>query len=537
MIVLVCLVVLLGGCGIASTADEAAPPTVAATSAPALAAAAAEPTLRPTATPRATATPSPMAVRATPVPTPAPWADAIAASSIVDVICPQHVAAIGVRCQRATLPENDEDPANGRTVELLLATVESEDALDIGPVVYLQGGPGGGGAEFAQYFVNQSLHLIFVDQRGTGASVPSLDCPEVDDDYVASQALGYAVAAEDLYLEGEAACADRLRADGIDLSQFTTEQAADDIALLREVLGLPEWTVWGSSYGTRLGLALMRDHPEGVRAAVLDSVLPHQVDFFAGIPTTARRSLDALVASCAASEQCADDYGDLDALIDDTARQLDADPVVITATRPVSGESIPVLVDGGAFMSLLFDQLYVMGSIPLLPSLIERSSTGDLDDLVQRVVDRNDPEGLVFSEGLYFTTWCSDEVPFNDPDADEMVLSDETAAFRSAHEHDMAEHCELWDVAAADPVVDEPVVSDIPTLLFAGGFDPITPALYADLAAATLPNSKVVVMPNHGHGMFTPCPTGLMIVFLQEPDLIADLDTECAETVGPITWR
>ena len=475
-------------------------------------------------------------LRSSPTPTVVPRAASLAVSSIVDTECPPDVAADGVVCKRAILPEDDQHPGNGRTVKLLLAIVDSGDPLEIGPVVYLQGGPGAGGAEVAKYFVNQSLHLIFVDQRGTGFSSPSLDCPETDDDYPNAMALGQTVAATDRYLAGEQACADRLRNAGVDLSQFTTEQNADDIALLRELLGFPTWTLWGSSYGTRLGLAIMRDHPTGVRAAVLDSVLPHQVDFFAGIPTTARRALDVVIDDCVASVPCADRYGDLDGLIDSTAQLLDADPVVVTATRPVSGDALPVLVDGAMFMSFLFDQLYVMGSIPLLPSMIERASNRDLEDLVQRVVDRNDPESFVFSEGLYFTTWCSDEVPFTDPDADEVVLADETSAFRRAHEYDLAEHCDRWAVESADVLEDEAVVSDIPTLLFAGRFDPITPPDYAELAAATLANSKVVVMPNHGHGMFTPCPTGLMTVFLQQPDRVAELDTECSETVPPITW-
>lgn len=530
------LVVLATSCGGGDAEELTQQVTPAATAVPATATVVPDPTATAAATTAPTSEPTPTA-SPTATPTVASRADVLAAASVVDIDCPAEVAANGVACQRATLPEDDEDPGNGRRVELLLATVDTGDPLDIGPVVYLQGGPGGGGAEFAKFFVNQSLHLIFVDQRGTGASRPALDCPEIDDDYETTMALGRSEAASSQYLVAEQACADRLREEGVDASQFTTEQNADDIALLREVLDIEEWTVWGSSYGTRLALTVLRDHPEGIRAAVLDSVLPHQVDFFAGIPTTARRSLDAVIDGCVADASCVERYGDLDERIDATAEQLDVEPVVVDASRPVSRSAMPVLVDGGTFLSLLFDQLYVKSSIAELPSLIDRASRGELDDLVQRVVDRNDPEVNAFSEGLYFTTWCSDEVPFNDRDADEAVLAGETAAFRSAHEHDMAEHCDVWDVDAADPVEDEAVESEVPTLLFAGGFDPITPPDYAELAASTLTNSKVVVMPNHGHGMFTPCPTGLMVVFLQDPERVADLDTTCAETVPAITWN
>jgi len=522
-----------GGGGVEQAVEEASTAAASTVVAPR-----ATPTLEPepTAVPRSTPTSSP-----TPVPIPTPTVvtreAVLAASSIADIECPLEVAATGVSCKQATLPEDDEDPGNGRRVELLLAIVDSGDPLDIGPVVYLQGGPGGGGAEFAKYFVNQSLHVIFVDQRGTGASLPSLDCDEIDEEYVAIAAMGAGEIADDRYLAAEAACAERLRSAGVDLSQFTSEQNADDIALLRELLDFPEWSLWGSSYGTRLALTVLRDHPQGVRAAVLDSVLPPQVDFFAGIPETARRSLDAVIDGCAAAASCRDRYGDLGELIDSTAEALDAEPIMVEAQRPDSGATVSVLVDGGTFHNLLFSQLYVMTSIPELPSMIDLASQGDLDDLVQQVIDRYDPEVNRFSEGLYFTTWCSDGLPFHDPESDEAILAGELAAFRAAHEQDIAADCEVWDVAAADPVEAQSVTSSVPTLLFGGGYDPITPPDYAMQAAASLANSKVVVMPNHGHGMFTPCPTGLMTVFLQDPDRVADLDTTCAETVGPITWQ
>ncbi|NIT65351.1 MAG: alpha/beta hydrolase, partial [Gemmatimonadetes bacterium] len=60
--------------------------------------------------------------------------------------------------------------------------------------------------------------------------------------------------------------------------------------------------------------------------------------------------------------------------------------------------------------------------------------------------------------------------------------------------------CELWQSGAADPVENQAVSSDIPTLVLGGEFDPITPPQYGRQAAATLPNSFFFQYPGLGHG-------------------------------------
>ncbi|NJL49951.1 MAG: hypothetical protein HC929_24355 [Leptolyngbyaceae cyanobacterium SM2_5_2] len=43
------------------------------------------------------------------------------------------------------------------------------------------------------------------------------------------------------------------------------------------------------------------------------------------------------------------------------------------------------------------------------------------------------------------------------------------------------QQCDIWNVPAIDPAMREPVVSDVPALLFNGNFDPITPRPMAKL--------------------------------------------------------
>jgi hypothetical protein len=63
--------------------------------------------------------------------------------------------------------------------------------------------------------------------------------------------------------------------------------------------------------------------------------------------------------------------------------------------------------------------------------------------------------------------------------------------------------CRMWSVKQADPSVKQPLVSDIPTLVLEGEFDPVTPPEYGRLVASHLPNSTFYNFPNAGHNVVT----------------------------------
>ncbi len=62
---------------------------------------------------------------------------------------------------------------------------------------------------------------------------------------------------------------------------------------LRRALGVAQIDLLGASYGSLLGLTVLKNHPEGIRAAVLDSVVPLAVRV--SRPEALDRSLRTLV--------------------------------------------------------------------------------------------------------------------------------------------------------------------------------------------------------------------------------------------------
>ena len=168
----------------------------------------------------------------------------------------------------------------GRTIRLLVAKYparSSEKRAD--PVVYLAGGPG----DIAPLEVNgliaadfiRDRDILVVSQRGTMFSEPALTCAPIDN--VNRELLSlrfYSEATERAHLAATEACHRELAATGADLSAYNSTESAADFADLRKALGIAVSNVYGTSYGSYLAQTLIRDHPEGIRSVVLDSVLP-----------------------------------------------------------------------------------------------------------------------------------------------------------------------------------------------------------------------------------------------------------------------
>lgn len=423
-----------------------------------------------------------------------------------------------------TVPEDDRFP-DGPTIEIAVAEISGSAALGTTPLVFLNGGPGAPTLRYLDSFPPGGLPTVLIDQRGTGLSRPSLVCPEIDElDPVFAQIESRDTTYDDLYRDATAQCRDRLEAEGVNVAAFTTENLADDVALIRRALGYEEWDVWGASYGTRVALTLMRDHPEGIRSVLLDSSFPHPVDFWAEFPVNADRAIRHLIDSCAASESCSAAYGDLGGLIEAAVAGLDEQPVSVRAVPPDSAEPVDYLIDGPGLYGLIFEMLYVTDWIPELPLLISRAAAGDVTEMVERVVSTSAPT----AHALYDSVHCPEEVAYFDVDSMLDFLDGLPEPAQVAFDtHGAIEDCAVWGFDAAPLLETLPVTSTVPTLVISGSFDPITPPSWGRLAAETLPNSTFVEIGDQGHGVSTDCGELIWGAFLADPT--APLDTSCAE--------
>jgi pimeloyl-ACP methyl ester carboxylesterase len=375
--------------------------------------------------------------------------------------------------------------------------------------IYLDGGPGGNGNNIVYWLayadpgLRQGLmadgDFLVIAQRGTTLSMPSLDC--------------------DFDCEST----------GAHLPSYNTAYNADDVDDLRATLGYEKLNVYGISYGSRLGLEVLRRHGDNVRAAVLGGLVPSQTIWPAHIPASFYSALTGLDASCADHGGCAAAFGDLEADFTAAVDTLNQNPISWTYDDQL------LSLDGYTFAYSLFTWLYSKSTYQWLPMIIS--------DLADRNTDRiGDTLGALMSGGgsniaygMYYSVVCGEL--FNPPDtgafdaANTGVPSDIRDMF-SGSWFNMLDWCEnAWSVGDPLPDLAMPVVSDVPTLLSSGRLDPITPPGFGDTAEASLTNDLHVVFENSGHGasLQSACGQATFLAFFADPSSFPD--ASCAAQV------
>lgn len=454
--------------------------------------------------------------------------------------------AYRIDCGWLTVPAQHSQP-DGRTLQLAVAIIRSQaDNVRPDPLFMLQGGPGGSSIDvFLQVLFplgQEPSHLVadrdivIFDQRGTLNSRPFLECREANE--LAIDTLDENLSREEsdrLINQAYDACVQRLRDDGVDFGDFDSVENAADIEDLRVALGYDQINLYGVSYGTLLALHTMRDHPAGLRSVILDSVVPTQVNYVPDVLQSWQRSLDTFFEACRNEAACNRAYPDLENVFYNTVTELNANPVTLTiderdpATRQATGRQVDALATGDVLLSMMVQTLYSTETIPLLPKMI-MDMAEKRDSVLFRTYWSLLMYDATFASGMYHATMCAEEPGITDfefktdgvrPELTNSLLNDTTST-----EH----FCQVIQVPPLPTGVNEPVVSDIPTLVINGQLDPITPPAYGELAAQTLTQSFVLTRPNGGHGggLSGVCMADIMTAFYTDPTRRPD--TSCADT-------
>lgn len=430
-----------------------------------------------------------------------------------------------VDCGYLIVPENRADPASP-TIKLAVAIFRSTDPNPGPPMIRLDGGPGGHSVGVVGELPStpsllERGDLILLDQRGVGLSEPSLRCPEEVQFTLDTLATPLSLDEEaGLISTALQTCYDRLAAEGINLSAYNSTENAADVRDLWQTLGYEAVNLYGVSYGTRLALTVMRDHPDGIRSVILDSAFPLQANLYVDTGASSERAFTLLFDACANDSACNEAFPNLKKRFFNTIDALNAEPVTIDITSFATGDTYEWLMTGDDFYHLMFNSLYATEIIGLIPAIIDLTEGGEytLASLLAGVLilDFN------IDFGMYLSVQCVEEVPFQtqtDIDAAHRLLA---PGFRLLEERDpfnIIDACSIWQVNAAAASENEPVSSDIPTLVVAGQFDPITPPDYGRQTAAALNQSYFFEFPGAGHGVFDSsyCPLNITLAFLDDP--------------------
>lgn len=437
---------------------------------------------------------------------------------------------VQVDCGYLTVPEQYAVP-DGPTIRLAVAILRSQDPdKRPDPLVMLQGGPGGSTIDTytqilpaAERFPGNRDVILF-DQRGTLYSQPPLTCSEFID--LTIDTLDQDLTDEEstrLSLQALQDCRKRLVDEGINLNAYDSLENAADIESLRTALGYDQINLYGVSYGTLLALHVMRDHPQGLRSVILDSVVPTQTNFVLGAPQAENRSFEALFKACAEDAECDASYPELRQAFYGLIDQLNENPVNIEIMDFMgTGEVYTALMDGDSLLSTVFQLMHISEFIPLIPRVIYDVRSGEWG-FIERILplfvfDRT------MSYGMYYSVLCAEDADFSLSEYVLDGLPDQIIALEDDSAQYLLDACSLWNVETLGPEVDAPVESDIPTLVLSGNFDPITPPDYALEAAQGLSNSFFLLFPAGSHGNIggDECSDDILFQFLDDPTRAPD---------------
>jgi pimeloyl-ACP methyl ester carboxylesterase len=455
-------------------------------------------------------------------------------SAACEMPLPEGQNPANVACGWLTVPENRDRP-EGHTIKLAVVTLAATTTNpEPDPLVILSGGPGQWAIDsvlpmFSGDFaapIQSRRDIVIFDQRGSGRSQPALNCPEVSS---YRDALGVLTTTEqDAEIDAQIFrdCRDRLVREGNDLSGYSSAATAQDIDDLMTALGYDRFNLYGLSYGTRVALTALRDLPAArIRSVVLDSVVPLQAS---GVRTgsAVERSFDHLLADCTADPACDRTYPNLRQTTFDLIDQFNREPLSLTPIDPATNQPFPVIITGDRLIRLAESAFQSAALIPFLPIFVTTTAGGSTGLLTAALGVVAAP--ALYSPGVQNAVLCNEETPLSDPVGvkQERALVNPTIAHAFAYPDALMRACPDFALPAPDPIENEPVHSEAPVLIFAGEYDPNTPATFGRLAGETLPNSFYFEFRGFGHVVLSQqaartgppaCAMEVMAAFIDDP--------------------
>ncbi len=246
---------------------------------------------------------------------------------------------------RLLVPERRSDP-NSRLIELSFVRLKSTARQSGPPLIFLAGGPGDSGisslrwAQLYDWFnaLREVGDVIALDQRGTGLSLPCLDCAERWN--LPPEQPGSREEMLRVGLELSRTAATFWQEQGVDLLGYTTQESADDINDLRKALGVGKVNLYGASYGSHLVLATVKRHGSHIERAIV--ALVEGLDHTIKLPSNIQRHLEDLGARVRADARLNKQIPDFLALMNTVFERLEQAPVFVEVKDELNGGTVKV---------------------------------------------------------------------------------------------------------------------------------------------------------------------------------------------------
>ena len=256
------------------------------------------------------------------------------------------------------------------------------------PLVHLHDGPGSATGDTVESHAGlfapwrRTRDILVLDHRAARLSGRSPTCYAafVAGPEGAGHGYGDAVSAAGLGRRARD-CFAELKAEGLPLADFNTHQNARDTRAIVGTLGYKSYNIYAVSYGTTVALEIMRSVPEGLRAVILDGVLPPSVRQYDLLSLPPHEAIVRFLDECRTTADCNEAHPELAAELE---RALDnaADGQLMLDGVALPPETIPALFgqrDGDTLNA---------SYTPLIPAILEEMAAGGAMPTLAALLDR-----------------------------------------------------------------------------------------------------------------------------------------------------
>ncbi|MDJ0909065.1 MAG: alpha/beta fold hydrolase [Woeseiaceae bacterium] len=420
---------------------------------------------------------------------------------------------------RLQVPARRDDAASGPIgIRYVRFPTTGSDAT-APPIVYLAGGPGGSGTSTAsgdrfKFFMalREAGDVIALDQRGVWGTHPYPRCPNVW-----TYPLDIPTHPDDLVRVHEPQvreCWSRWETE-LHPDTYTTAESVEDLEALREALGVERLNLVGISYGTHLGLAYIRTHPDRVGRAVLAGVegpnhtykSPARVDEIV-------RAVDETLAREAGWDGFVEDIETA------TARLAEEQPMV-TVTDRRSGEEVEVALGPYDLKLAVYYGLGEREDFLKAARRVRQIAEGDYSLLAQLALRiRSGGAPIVMPISMD----CASGATAERLERIQGEMAD--ALVGDVANLDLTSSCPFWPVEDLGDDYRSDFTSDVPVLAISGTLDLRTPPANADEALAAFTDWRHVLILGGAHSddllIATPEIADTMVQFLQSGEVASE---------------
>ena len=415
------------------------------------------------------------------------------------------------------VPENYQTQMPSRLLDVAFAIIKArQQPAPSDAVIIFAGGWGSSILRhihyFSDHFLGEERDIILYDYRGLGYSSPSI-CPSIEEevfqyllkdksheDYTSWQVQRF-----DQFL-------DDLRAEGIDFTQYGTDNRSRDANLLAERLPYDSYNLFGTSGGTRTIQSFMRNATVSIRSAIFDSTVPIGHPIILDGFHNYQQSLDRIFNHCLADPTCRTAYPNLKDRFLAFLKTLDEQPLVLKLP------GLPrAFLNKQEVNALVYNQLYEENNFGFLPFFLE-ALIGRKSAMLRRLINRHEMRSTVLEafNAPGFLNYMNDYKIYQN---DSLI---------QAQRPDHLNTYEVLDGYLPYFVQDKrfhkfpdeakPVSSDIPSLFLVGSYDPTTPPAYTELLLPNFTQAQYVQLLKVGHGVFNQnCGQEIILDFIRNP--------------------